>query len=366
MANSKKKHGGNVWNASSEYGQKIEEILDYSANISPLGTPQKVKEAIIASLDKLVHYPDPDSLELRQELAGYLGIKRENIIVGNGSVELIYLLAKMVRPKKALLLHPTFSEYEFAVTSEGGAIKSLELLKENDFRLDKAAVIRALADVEMAFLCNPNNPTGCLTSREDVLAILEAAAQKNVLLIVDEAFLDFVQDGENISVIKEVEHYDNLFVLRSLTKFFALPGLRIGCGISNPKILEKINGLREPWTVNSLAQAAAIEALRDKEYSQKVKEIIWVEKEFLFEELRKIPGIYPYPPSVNYIFLNIRETGFTSTDIQQALAPRGILVRNCDTYPYLGENFLRVAVRTHAENIKLLAGLKAVLTKENN
>jgi len=341
--------------------KKVEEILDYSANISPLGTPESVKKAIRASLDKLVHYPDPDSIELRQELALYLDIAMENIIVGNGSVELIYLLAKMIRPQKALLLHPTFSEYEFAVTSEGGEIKLLELKAENGFKINKEEVIEALDDVQMAFLCNPNNPTGCLTLKEDILAIVEAAAQKKVMMIVDEAFLDFVQGGENISVLQAVQDFDNLFILRSLTKFFALPGLRIGCGISNEKVLKKMNSLREPWTVNSLAQAAAVEALRDEEYAQEVKKVIWAEKDFLYQELGKIPGLSPYPPSVNYIFLDIRETGLTSTQIQQAMAPKGILVRNCNSYPYLGENYLRVAVRTHQENEQLLEGLKSVL-----
>jgi len=360
MLNSKKKHGGNVWGASSQYGIEIDQILDYSANISPLGTPERVKEAIRNSLDKLVHYPDPDSIELRKELSSFLGVDMENIIMGNGSVELIYLLAKMVKPKKALLLHPTFSEYEFAVTSEGGEIKVLQLKEENDFRINVEEVIASLGDVQIAFLCNPNNPTGCLTERKDVLAIIEAAAQKGVMMVVDEAFMDFLENAEEFSLIDEIGKRENLFILRSLTKFFALPGLRIGCGLGNKKILEKMNSLREPWTVNILAQAAALEALRDKNYAQEVKEVIWAEKEFLYHELGKIQGLKPYLPSVNYVFLQINHPSLTASQVQEAMAQKGILVRNCNTYPFLGEKYLRVAVRTRPENLCLVEGLKAV------
>jgi len=357
MPNSKKKHGGNVWNASSQYGLEVKEILDYSANISPLGTPERVKEAIRSSLDKLVHYPDPDSLELRKELSAFLRVDIKNIIVGNGSVELIYLLAKMVRPKKALLLHPTFSEYEFAITSQGGEIKILELKKENDFRVDVQEVIAALDDVQIVFLCNPNNPTGCLTDRKDVLAVLELAAQKGIIMAVDEAFMDFLENPEEYSLVEQIGKRENLFILRSLTKFFALPGLRIGCGLGDEKLLEKMNSLREPWTVNILAQEAAVEALRDQEYAQAVREIVWAEKDFLYRELSKIAGLKPYPPSANYIFLQIVHPALTASLVQEAMARMGILVRNCNTYPFLGEKYLRVAVRTRLENIRLLESL---------
>lgn len=364
MEKSQKKHGGNVWQASSKYGKKVSELLDYSANISPLGTPEKVKEAIRDSLDSLVHYPDPDSIELREELAKYLETEMENIIVGNGSVELIYLLAKMIKPKVVLLIHPTFSEYEFAIASEGGSVKILELKAESEFRLDADQVIQAMDDVEMVFLCNPNNPTGYLASKQEILPIIEQAAKKKIMMVVDEAFLDFVEAEKDVSVIDEIKSFDNLFILRSLTKFFALPGLRIGCGIGNPKVLEKMNSLREPWTVNSLAQAAAVEALRDKEYARKVREVVWKEKDFLYDELGKLSGVRPYPPSVNYVFLNVSDTDLTSTQIQERMADLGILVRNCNTYPFLGEEYLRVAVRTREENLKLLAGLKLILEKE--
>lgn len=361
MLNSKKKHGGNVWGASNQYGLEVNKLLDYSANISPLGTPDRVKEAIRASLDKLVHYPDPDSIELRKELSLFLGVDMENIIVGNGSVELIYLLAKMIRPEKVLLLHPTFSEYEFAVTSEEGQIKVLELKEQNDFRIDIQAVIEALDDVQMVFLCNPNNPTGCLTDRKDVLAILDAAEEKGVVMVVDEAFMDFLEHAEDFSVIEQIGKRENLFILRSLTKFFALPGLRIGCGLGTQKMLEKMNSLREPWTVNILAQEAALEALRDEEYAQAVRQTIWAEKEFLYQELTEIDGLKPYPPSVNYIFLKITHPELTASQIQESIVQKGILVRNCNTYPFLGEKYLRVAVRTRPENIRLLEGLRAVL-----
>lgn len=362
MEKSKKKHGGNVWQASAQYGRDVEKILDYSANISPLGTPESVKQAIRDSLDYLIHYPDPDSVLLRQELAHHLLVGMEKIIVGNGSVELIYLLAKMIKPKQALLLHPTFSEYEFAIQSEGGRIKVLQLQAAKDFQIEVEEVLAALHDVQMVFLCNPNNPTGCLTKRENILRILDAAAAKNIFLIVDEAFLDFVENGEEFSLLPYINQYDNLFILRSLTKFFALPGLRIGCGIGNEKVLNSMTNLREPWTVNSLAQAAALQALRDQEYARKVKETIWTEKEFLYQELNKIAGIHAYQPSVNYVFLSIQKTGMTATQIQEAIAKEGILVRNCNSYPFLGENYLRVAVRTHPENEQLLLALKKILS----
>lgn len=360
MQISQKKHGGNVWAASSKSGKRIEDILDYSANISPLGTPEGVKQAILRTLDQLIHYPDPDSLELRFQLARMLPVDKEQIIVGNGSAELIYLLVKTLQPGKTLLLHPTFSEYEFAVRSFKGELEFLELRPENQFRLPVAQVLERLEAVDLLFICNPNNPTGCLTLREDLLKIIEKAQSTGTFVVVDEAFMDFVYQPELYSILDKVKDYSHLFVLRSLTKFYALPGLRIGAGFGQEELLRRMNDLREPWTVNSLAQAAAKEALLDHAYGERLKKLIWQEKEFLFAGLGKVKGVKPYPPSVNYIFLDIKDTGKTATQWTELLACRGVLVRNCNTYPFLGEGYLRVAVRGREENEQLLRAFNDV------
>ncbi|WP_408955880.1 threonine-phosphate decarboxylase CobD [Natroniella sp. ANB-PHB2] len=356
---SQEKHGGNLNQAVKEYGLEQEEIIDFSANINFLGPPSKVMEAIKDNLDQIVNYPDPNCIELKNGLAEQLGVKQEEIIIGNGAVELIYLLAKELQAQRALVLAPTFSEYGAAVKSVGANVEEFKLRKDDQFEIDVERLITRLAEVDLFFLCNPNNPTGKLITRAEIVEIIKAGQRYDTFIMVDEAFVDFLE--EEVTVIDLVDQYDNLFVLRSLTKFFAIPGLRLGYGVSNSNLLEELEWGKAPWNCNFLAQLAGQIAIDDQEYITRTKEAIKREKEFLYRKLKGVADWKVYYPTANYILIDLSSLFITATELKDVLARRGILIRNCNTYTGLGEDFIRVAVKSRDENQILIANLIEII-----
>jgi len=360
-------HGGNIYRAAEETGLPESRIIDFSASINPLGISRKVEREIIRNIRYLINYPDPDATELRQHLSKHHHINEDSILCGNGSTELIYLIPKALKPKKVLVPQPTFSEYERAVfqnivppthpspargEGEGGGgklIKYLILNKENNFETDPDAFIKAMKSCDMAFLCNPNNPTGGLVKRREVLKIAEAAEKLKCHLVVDEAFIDFCPGD---SVIKEVQAYSYLIVLRSMTKFYALSGLRLGYGVFPLRLIEMLNRHKEPWTVNTLAQEAGVAALDDRTYVTKTLALIKKEKRFLEGGFRKI-GVRFFHSDANFYLLKINN----ADGICIALKRKGVLVRDCSNFKGLDSTYIRVAVRTRRENTILLKEL---------
>ncbi|MCK8826485.1 threonine-phosphate decarboxylase CobD [Natroniella acetigena] len=355
------KHGGNLNQAVKEYGLQQEDIIDFSANINFLGPPSRVMEAIKGNLDQIVNYPDPNYTELKDGLAEQLGVKQEEIIIGNGAVELIYLLAKVLQPRRALVLAPTFSEYGAAAKSVGAKVEEFELSRDDQFEIDVERLIARLAEVDLFFLCNPNNPTGALITRSEIVEIIEAGQEHDTFIMVDEAFVDFLE--EEVTVIDLVDQYDNLFVLRSLTKFFAIPGLRLGYGVSNSNLLEDLERGKDPWNCNFFAQLAGQIAIKEQKYIETTKEVVRREKEFLYRNLKEVAGWKVYYPTANYILIDLSLLSITASELEVRLAQRGILIRNCNTYTGLGENFIRVAVRDREDNLELLANLEELFNE---
>jgi threonine-phosphate decarboxylase len=347
MGTVKRIHGGNIREAAENYGLNEKDILDFSANINPLGPSPRVIKTLIENMDAVVNYPDPDAKLLRATVSDRLGIPEEMIVAGNGAVEIIYLLMKTMQPRKALIPAPTFNEYEIAVRINRGRTKDLLLDEGKGFVLDK----------EEIFICNPNNPTGNLTGRAEMEEIIQRAARLGKCVVIDEAFMDFVADRVNYSAVELVSKYDNFFVLYSLTKFFAIPGLRLGIGLGNPGIIKRINEIRDPWNVNSFAQLAGIESLRDEEFIRSSVEYISGEKEYLYHRIMSVKGLRPFHPSVNYIFINVEASGYSSAKISRVLGEQGILVRDCGTYKNLRPVYIRVAVKKREENDRLVAAL---------
>ena len=350
MKTDRPEHGGNIYRVSEETGIPASELMDFSASINPLGVPDRVKEVIRNELDSLVHYPDPDTSELRRVIAGHLGIDPGTIICGNGSTELIYLIPQALRPEKVLITAPAFSEYENACKlSNKLRITNYELRKEKRFRIIPDDFIKAMQGCDMAFLCNPNNPTGDLLSKEEVIGIAEAARDLKCILVLDEAFIDFCPAD---SVIEHVRDNPYLIVLRSMTKFYAITGLRAGYGVFHPEMIGKIREFKEPWTVNTLAQKAAIAAIDDMDYAERTMNVIRNEKAFIENGLRDI-GIEFLPSAVNFYLLR---TG-NSDRICQGMKEKGIIVRDCSNFRGLDDSYIRVAVRSRKENEALLSGL---------
>lgn len=350
-------HGGNIYKAALESGISEEKIVDFSASINPLGVSAKVKEVILQELDPLVNYPDPDTKELRHKISRHLGLDPGNILCGNGSTELIYLIPRALKPKSVLITAPAFSEYERACSlNYESRIMMYELKEKNNFRINADEFISAMTGemnstlhCDMAFLCNPNNPTGSLLKREAVLKIAEAARESKCFLVVDEAFIDFTPEE---SVIADVRDNPYLIVLRSMTKFYALTGLRIGYGVFHKDLIERIKEFKEPWTVNNLAQKAASAALEDSVYAEKTFSLINKEKAFLEKRFRETEIKY-FPSAANYYLLKIENAG----DVVSSLRKKGMLVRDCSNYKGLGSSYIRVAVKSHKHNEALLEEL---------
>jgi threonine-phosphate decarboxylase len=354
-------HGGEILDAVVKSGIKQENLLDFSSSVNPLGTSKKALDSIEAAFCQVAAYPDSTSTKLRENIAKQHGITKENIIIGNGSTELMYLFAETFLSKGdiAVMAAPTFGEYENAVRKTGADIRFVKLTQEQ--KLDVNAFMAAIVGAKMAFICNPNNPTSLLTGTHELIRILDAALEQSILVFLDEDFLEFVEEEQQLSMINKIAMYPNLFVLRSFTKLFGLTGLRVGYGIANQEIINVLMCVKIPWNVNCLAQAAAIVALNDHEHLQKTRQLINEEKIYLQEGLSKIKGFKVYEPDANFFFIDIRKTGYTAAELAQKLLTHGIIIRDCSSFKGLDEYYIRVAVKLHKENMQLLEALGKVI-----
>jgi len=344
-------HGGNIYKVAEETGIPEHRIIDFSASINPLGLSERVKQVIQSEMDSLVNYPDPDSKKLRQKLAQTNNIDPETILCGNGSTELIYLIPRALKPKKVLIPAPTFSEYEKAVRlNEDSRVKRYELREEHNFSFDVDGFVKAMQGCDMAFLCNPNNPTGRMLSKEEVRQIAGEAGSAKCCLVVDEAFIDFTPEE---SVITDPADNPYLLVLRSMTKFHAITGLRIGYGVFHSDLIAKIKKFKEPWTVNNLAQSAAFAALDDRDYMARTMEMMNKEKTYMENSFRAA-DIKFFPSTANYYLLRLDAAG----ELVSRLRKKGLLVRDCSNYRGLDGTYIRVAVKSHEHNEMLIKELQ--------
>ncbi len=351
-------HGGNHREVAKRYGFSPDEILDFSANINPWTSSLGIEEIVRVNLKDIYHYPDPQYAELIKQISQYLGVDRENILAGNGSTELIYLAARALLPRRALIFAPTFFEYERALKTCGGEPKFLFLKESRGFSVNIQKIIEATEDVEAVFIGNPNNPTGTFFPKEKLLELVKITEEREIALILDESYLDFKYPGE--SLVKEAQETRHLLVLRSFTKFFGIAGLRLGYGVGGRRVIEKMAHFKEPWTVNCLAQAVGAYLLGNEQKIKEIREAVNKEAEFLFGELCRIAGLKPYPPEANFILVKI-ETELSSSKLQEDLAKKGILIRDCSNFVGLNDKFFRVAVRKREENLRLIDSLREAI-----
>ena len=355
-------HGAEVLSAAEESGLLPQEILDFSSSVNPLGPSQKALDAAKNAFSQIAAYPDSNSNELRQVIAGHFnGLTKGNVIVGNGSTELMYLFAEVFLKKgdKAVMPAPTFGEYESAVRKTGVSPKFVKLGKT--FNIDVELFKDEVADAKLLFLCTPNNPTSMLIPQETLTEIIEAALKKDTFVFLDEDFLEFVQNEKALTMIGKIKKYPNLFILRSFTKIFGLTGLRVGYGIANEEIINVLTCAKIPWNVNCLAQAAAVAALKDEEHLRETHELIKKEKAWLQGELSKFGSFKFSEPDANFFFIDIRKSGLTATEIKNKMLKQGILIRDCTSFKGLDEFYIRIAVKTRLENEKLIEALKRIV-----
>ncbi len=352
-------HGGEVLDAAGKSGYKKEEILDFSSSVNPLGPSKKALEAAKNNFKEIPSYPDSNCNQLRQAIADHFeGLNKNNVIVGNGSTELMYLFAEtfMRKGETALISAPTFGEYESAIRKTGETPKFVKL--DKNFNIDAASFESGLKGAKIVFLCNPNNPTSMLIPTQTLTQIIEKALDQDTLVFLDEDFLEFVEEEKTLSMITKIKSYPNLFILRSFTKIFGLTGLRVGYGISSEEIVDVLLRAKIPWNVNCLAQPAAVAALTDEEHLRVTCELIKKEKAQMQAQLDEIGSFKVYPPDANFFFIDIRKSGLTATELKNKLLRKGILIRDCTSFRGLDPYYIRVAVKTHVENVRLIEALR--------
>lgn len=351
-------HGGNSAEIAHKYDLDEGRILDFSSNINPLGFPSSVPALLKQDTATIARYPDTHSTNLRKVIAPRIGVDVKNIIVGNGSTELIYLLPRVFKPLSALILQPTFTEYQLSLLSSGCVLRYLTLKERYHFRADIDEVVALLPKIDILYICNPNNPTGVLLKKDELKPLIVEAGKRNVLLVVDESFMDFSGDD---SLAEEAVKRDKLIVLNSMTKFFGIPGLRLGYLVAHGQTVERINKHKEPWSVNILAQRIGLACLTDDAFSTRTRQFVSRERHYLYTQLNAIEGLKAYDSSANFLLAKILKKGLTSTELYSALAREGILIRDCRSFKGMGTKFIRLAVKKRKQNQRLILKLKNII-----
>lgn len=347
-------HGGDVRSYEIAYGQRP---LDFSANGSPLGMPALVRQAVMASLERGAEYPDPWCRSLRQALGGHLGVPVSWILCGSGASDLLYRLVAAVRPARALVTAPTFSAYVAALQMYGCAVEQYPLTDENDYDLTPGILGRITPAMDMVILCQPGNPTGRTIPRELLLQILARCQEMGTLLVVDECFLDFLEEREILTMQGALAGRP-LVILRAFTKFYGMAGLRLGyCLSADGDLLARMQQAGPPWAVSSVAQAAGVAALEETAYADHLRELIREQRPVLLAGLRDL-GCRVIPGAANYLLFYVADTM-----LEEKMQQQGIMMRDCRNYDHLGPGWYRVAVRTEVENAQLLAALQEVMAR---
>jgi L-threonine-O-3-phosphate decarboxylase len=352
-------HGGNLSWAASLAGCSPHDILDFSASINPLGPPPSAIAAIQANWDSLTHYPDPNYTELCAVLAAHHQLSPDWILPGNGSAELLtWACRELAELERVDVITPAFGDYGRALKAFKAKIRNIPIELFHHWPLPEPLPGLLPEQNSGLLLNNPHNPTGQLFTVEEILPLLERFA----IVVVDEAFMDFLRPGQQQSLIGLIADFPNLVILRSLTKFYSLPGLRLGYAIAHPERLQRWQQWRDPWSVNVLAAAAAIAVLQDTAFQEQT--YAWLEsaRSPLYEGLAKLPDLSPQLGVANYLLVKSAQSVVA---LQRSLLQRHqVLIRDCVSFPELGDRYFRVAVRTGAENQRLLEGLADVMADQ--
>lgn len=352
------KHGGNIQAFARKRGLSPDQVLDLSASINPLGWPRGVAQAYRRAFAQVAHYPEPYAETLTRALAAYHNLDPRAVLVGNGSTQLIYVLARVLAPRRALLVAPSFSEHKAALQHSHAHIDHL-VLRPPLFALSLDRLQTALTkSYNVLMLTNPNSPTGALLSRAELAAIVRLCRTTQTRLVLDETFVDWMEEA---SLKHWAVRNASVIVLRSLTKFFALPGLRVGYLIAQPRLIARLRAQLEPWSVNAIAQEVACACLNDQHFAQRSRTFLERERPWLIRQLLAIANLHPLPSQANFLLVQISPGGMSATELVRRLAAKHILVRDCGNFVGLGKRFFRVAVCTRSENVRLVAALHTIL-----
>ena len=352
-------HGSDLEKIQEIYGINKDEIVSFSANVNPLGVSPLLRSTLASHIDAITSYPDREYTSLRNSIANYCGTDAANVIVGNGSTELISLFIQIEHPKKALIIGPTYSEYEREISLGGGTTLYYPLQESDNFRLDIDDFITHLNEsIDLLVICNPNNPTSSCITRSEMRHILDACKRHDIYVMVDETYVEFADNMDEISSVPLTNDYNNIVILRGTSKFFAAPGLRLGYAITgNLDLIKAINTRKNPWTINSLAVVAGEIMFSDTDYIQKTKALISSERARIYKLLKEHPNFKAYEPSGNFILVRILRDDLTSQDLFDRAIRQKMMIRDCSTFPFLDNKYIRFCIMNPEDNDRLLSCL---------
>ncbi len=359
-------HGGNVHGAARQLGTSISRLVDFSASINPLGPSPRSLKAMVRAAAFVPHYPDPECAALREALAARWRVEPEQIVVGNGSTELIHLLPSALSLRHLLVVGPTFSEYAKAMRDAGGKVTMLMAERSDGYApplrrllsfMASTPKVRRGSTCDAVLLCNPNSPTGRSCAADDVLQVVRLAQRRGLRVIVDETFADYCPER---SILPSAIRSGGTIVLRSFTKFYGLPGLRIGYALAPAQTAARLRERQPPWSVNAPAQAAARAALEDQRHVARSRAFMARERARLGRLLATLPGCTCFPSEANFFLLEL-PAGCRASVVTEGLRRKGLLIRDCSAVPGLNDRTVRLAVRRRAENERLILAMQRML-----
>lgn len=356
-------HGSDLEKIEKAMGIKKEEIISFSANVNPLGLSDELKHFLSGHLDVITSYPDREYTKLREAIGSYIHCNPEQIIVGNGATELISLFLGALNPQKALIIGPTYSEYEREISLGGGTVHYYFTKEENHFHLDIADFLKEMEQgYDLVILCNPNNPTSTILTREELSLLLSELSGRHACLMVDETYAEFVENEADVSAVSLVNRFDNLLVLRGTAKFFAAPGLRLGYGIvGSSRLLSLIKEHKNPWTINSIAELAGCFMFQDQNFIKATRQLMEEERDFVCKRLSAINGLTVFPASCNFVLVKIEKEGKDADLLFEHCIKKKMMIRNCSSFPTLSNQYFRVCFMKHKDNLALIEAIEEAM-----
>lgn len=355
-------HGSDLEKIERLYHINKKDIVSFSANVNPLGVSQKLKSVISDKIDAITRYPERDYASLKESIAAYCGADAQHILIGNGVSELITKIIQKIAPKQALILGPTYSEYKNTVEKAGGKAFDYYVKEDDLFAFDVTDFCHTIDQMtddphtkpELVILCNPNNPTGTFIDKATMEQLLIFLQERHILCLVDETYIEFVQD-EDASSLPLYSVYENLIILRGISKFFAAPGLRLGyCITSDQTLLRNGRNTDSPWMINSLAEALCPIMFTDADYKLKTKALMEQERIFFYDSLKASEKFMPFPTHGNFMLIKILDSKLDSHTLFEACINKNMMIRECSSYPTLGDRFIRICFMRHEDNVRLL------------
>ncbi|QRG68810.1 threonine-phosphate decarboxylase CobD [Brevibacillus choshinensis] len=352
-------HGGDLLTAAERFGVAPGEFLDYSANINPLGMPESVRQMLVDSIGEVTRYPDPGHREFRQALADRLGLPQSWLLSANGAAEAMAIAILGLAPQTVGVVYPCFSEYAQLATQFGARVVGCYGVEENGYKPDMGDLHRLFEEADLIFVGSPNNPTGVLYQQDELLKMADWAEQTKTWLVVDEAFLDFVEEERQFTLADRLESFPHVILMRSMTKMYAIPGLRLGYAIAHPEVIGRMREKQVSWSVNALALRAGVLCLAEQSYEEKTRELIAFERDYLTRFIRDELGWKVWAGEANFLLMR-SPASKTAEQLQALLGKKGILIRSCAMYPGLTAHDVRIAVRGPKENERLVKALRDV------